>query len=139
MATLCGLAKNFTQLFLARIGVGVGEAALSPAAYSMITDAFPREKLGRAFSVYNMGIAIGSGIAHAGRRPGRRARSPAKASTFTLPLLGEVRAWQFVFIVTGAPGPASAAAPAVRARADAPRPAQDRRQRGADEAAAAAR
>ena len=63
MATLCGLAKNFTQLFLARIGVGVGEAALSPAAYSMITDAFPREKLGRAFSVYNMGIAIGSGTA----------------------------------------------------------------------------
>jgi len=63
MAALCGLARNFTQLFLARIGVGVGEAALSPAAYSMITDAFPRQKLGRAFSFYNMGIPIGSGIA----------------------------------------------------------------------------
>ena len=63
MASLCGLAKNFTQLFMARIGVGVGEAALSPAAYSMITDSFPKEKLGRAFSVYNLGIAIGSGIA----------------------------------------------------------------------------
>ena len=63
MATLCGLARTFWQFFFARVGVGVGEAALSPAAYSMITDAFPREKVGGAFSVYNMGIAIGSGIA----------------------------------------------------------------------------
>jgi MFS family permease len=103
MATLCGLAKNFTQLFLARIGVGVGEAALSPAAYSMITDAFPREKLGRAFSVYNMGIAIGSGTAILVGGLVVAAVS-GEGRTFTLPLLGEVRAWQFVFIVTGAPG-----------------------------------
>jgi MFS family permease len=103
MATLCGLAKNFTQLFLARIGVGVGEAALSPAAYSMITDAFPREKLGRAFSVYNMGITIGAGLAlYVGGRV--VAAVSGEGQTFSLPLLGEVRAWQFVFIVTGAPG-----------------------------------
>ena len=103
MATLCGLAKNFGQLFLARIGVGVGEAALSPAAYSMITDAFPKEKLGRAFSVYNMGITIGSGLALL--IGGLVVASVSQAgSTFTLPLVGEVRAWQFVFIVTGAPG-----------------------------------
>jgi MFS family permease len=103
MATFCGLARNFTQLVLARFGVGVGEATLSPAAYSMLTDAFPREKQGRAFSTYNLGISIGSGvallvgglIAAAVYRPG---------ATFSLPLLGEVRAWQFVFIVTGAPG-----------------------------------
>ncbi|HKR34949.1 MAG TPA: MFS transporter [Steroidobacteraceae bacterium] len=103
MATLCGLAKNFGQLFLARIGVGVGEAALSPAAYSMITDAFPREKLGRAFSVYNMGIALGSGTAILVGGLVVQAVS-GEGQTFSLPLLGEVRAWQFVFIVTGAPG-----------------------------------
>jgi MFS family permease len=103
MATCCGLAKNFAQLFLARIGVGVGEAALSPAAYSMITDAFPRQKLGRAFSVYNMGISIGSGIALLVGGLVVAAVS-GEGKTFTLPLLGEVRAWQFVFIVTGAPG-----------------------------------
>lgn len=103
MATMCGLAKNFTQLFAARIGVGVGEAALSPAAYSMITDAFPREKLGRAFSVYNLGIAIGSGAAILVGGVVVAAVS-GEGRTFTLPLLGEVRAWQFVFIVTGAPG-----------------------------------
>jgi MFS family permease len=103
MATLCGLAKNFGQLFLARIGVGVGEAALSPAAYSMITDAFPREKLGRAFSVYNMGICIGAGTAlYVGGKV--VAAISGQGQTFSLPLLGEVRAWQFVFIVTGAPG-----------------------------------
>jgi MFS family permease len=103
MATLCGLAKTFGQLFLARIGVGVGEAALSPAAYSMITDAFPRHKLGRAFSIYNMGIAIGSGTALLVGGLVVQAVSD-EGRTFTLPLLGEVRAWQFVFIVTGAPG-----------------------------------
>jgi MFS family permease len=103
MATFCGLAKNWTQLCLARAGVGVGEAALSPAAYSMITDAFPREKQGRAFSVYNMGIAIGAGIAMLLGGLIVAAISE-EGKTFTLPLLGEVRAWQFVFIVTGAPG-----------------------------------
>src|SRR5687768_16688234 len=103
MATWCGLAKNWTQLVIARAGVGVGEAALSPAAYSMITDAFPREKQGRAFSVYNMGIAIGAGIAMLVGGLVVAAIS-TEGKTFTLPLLGEVRAWQFVFIVTGAPG-----------------------------------
>ena len=103
MAALCGFAKNFTQLFLARVGVGVGEAALSPAAYSMITDAFPRHKLGRAFSFYNMGIPIGSGIALLVGGIVVVAVSGA-GKTFALPLFGEVRAWQFVFIVTGAPG-----------------------------------
>lgn len=103
MASLCGLARNVWQLFAARIGVGIGEAALSPAAYSMITDAFPREKLGRAFSVYNMGIAIGSGIALlvGGLVVGAVS---GEGQTFTLPVVGEVRAWQMVFIVTGAPG-----------------------------------
>jgi MFS family permease len=63
MAALCGLARTATQLFMARIGVGVGEAALSPAAYSIITDSFPRSKLGGAFGVYNIGITIGAGTA----------------------------------------------------------------------------
>jgi MFS family permease len=103
MAALCGLAKTAWQLVAARIGVGIGEAALSPAAYSMITDAFPREKLGRAFSVYNMGISIGSGIALLAGGLVVGAVS-GEGRTFTLPLIGEVRAWQFVFIVTGAPG-----------------------------------
>src|SRR6202042_3321780 len=54
MVTACGLARTGLQLFVARIGVGVGEAALSPAAYSIITDSFPRSRLGSAFGVYNI-------------------------------------------------------------------------------------
>jgi MFS family permease len=103
MATLCGLARTAMQLFIARIGVGVGEAALSPAAYSMITDSFPRSKLGSAFGVYNIGITIGAGVAFLVGGIVVAAVSHAGAS-YTLPLLGEVRAWQMVFIVTGAPG-----------------------------------
>jgi MFS family permease len=103
MATLCGLARTAMQLFIARIGVGVGEAALSPAAYSIITDSFPRSKLGRAFGVYNIGITIGAGVAFLVGGIVVAAVSRAGA-TYTLPLLGEVRAWQMVFIVTGAPG-----------------------------------
>jgi MFS family permease len=103
MATSCGLARTALQLFVARIGVGVGEAALSPAAYSMITDSFPRSKLGRAFGVYNIGITIGAGIAFLVGGIVVAAVSHPGAS-YTLPLFGEVRAWQMVFIVTGAPG-----------------------------------
>jgi MFS family permease len=102
MATACGLAKTFWGFFAARVGVGVGEAALSPPAYSMITDAFPREKVGTAFSVYNMGIAIGSGIALL--VGGLVVGAVSTGATYNLPIVGEVRAWQFVFIVTGAPG-----------------------------------
>jgi MFS family permease len=103
MAALCGMARSATQLFLARVGVGVGEAALSPAAYSMITDSFPRSKLGSAFGVYNVGITIGSGTAFLVGGLVVAAVSHAGA-TYTLPLLGEIRAWQMVFIATGAPG-----------------------------------
>ena len=51
MTALCGLARGFGSLFVARVGVGVGDAALSPAAYSMIADLVPPNKLGRARSV----------------------------------------------------------------------------------------
>jgi MFS family permease len=103
MATLCGLARSAVQLFIARIGVGVGEAALSPAAYSIITDSFPRSKLGSAFGVYNVGITIGAGTALlvGGIVVGAVSRAGA---TYTLPLFGPVHAWQMVFILTGAPG-----------------------------------
>jgi MFS family permease len=102
-ATACGLAGSATQLFLARIGVGVGEASLSPSAYSMITDYFKPEKLGRAFGIYNMGITIGSGIALIAGGLVVSWVSTA-GETFALPGIGDVRAWQVVFIVTGAPG-----------------------------------
>ncbi len=62
MTALCGLAQNFTQLFLARLGVGVGEAGGVAPAYSLIADYFPSEKRARALSIYSFGIPIGSAL-----------------------------------------------------------------------------
>jgi MFS family permease len=102
MTALCGLARSYAQLFLARIGVGVGEAALSPPAYSLIADYFPRERLGTAIGVYSLGIYLGSGIAL--MLGGWIVGKVGGASTWHLPLFGDVRPWQAVFIAIGLPG-----------------------------------
>jgi MFS family permease len=59
---LCGLAQSFAQLFLARVGVGVGEAGGVAPAYSLISDYFPPSQRGRALAVYAFGIPIGSSL-----------------------------------------------------------------------------
>lgn len=59
MTAVSGLVQNFTQLLLARVGVGVGEAGGSPPAHSMISDYFPAEQRGTALSIYSSGIYIG--------------------------------------------------------------------------------
>ena len=102
MTAACGLAKGYGQLFLARMGVGFGEGALSPAALSMISDYFPREKLGRAIAVYSTGIAIGSGIALL--VGGSVIQAVSALDTVTLPLVGELRPWQAAFIIVALPG-----------------------------------
>jgi len=63
MTSLSSVARSFLLLGAARMGVGIGEAALSPCAFSMITDSFPKERLSGALSVYTMGIQLGSGLA----------------------------------------------------------------------------
>ncbi|HEX7782620.1 MAG TPA: MFS transporter [Sphingobium sp.] len=63
MTVACGLARNFTELFLARIGLGVGEASLQPAAYSLLADMYPPEKLSSAISVFSLGAWLGVGSA----------------------------------------------------------------------------
>ncbi len=62
MTAVCGLATNFWQLFLARLGVGVGEAGGVAPAYSLISDLFPPEQRARALSIYSFGIPIGSAL-----------------------------------------------------------------------------
>ena len=102
MTAACGLARNFWQLFLARVGVGVGEAALNPSALSMISDYFPRERRGRAISVYNMGVSLGAGIAYI--VGGWIIGLVNSAPPVSLPVVGELFAWQTVFLVVGLPG-----------------------------------
>jgi len=102
MTALCGLARNFWELFLARVGVGVGEATLSPAAYSMIADYFPKDKLGRALGVYQSGAFLGVGLALI--FGGLAIRFAATADDVSLPLIGVIAPWQLAFIVVGLPG-----------------------------------
>ncbi len=100
--TACGSARSFAQLLLLRMGVGVGEAALSPAAYSLITDSFPPHRLATAISVYSMGIYIGSGMAFL--LGGLVVGAVAGEEMLMLPLVGAVRPWQVVFFIVGLPG-----------------------------------
>ena len=102
MTALCGTARSYWQLFLFRIGVGVGEATLSPAAYSMIADYFPPERRATAISVYSMGIYLGSGIAFL--LGGLVIQFAFAQGVVSLPLLGDVRPWQVVFLVLGGSG-----------------------------------
>ncbi|OEY70912.1 hypothetical protein BI198_03005 [Rheinheimera salexigens] len=100
MTAMCGLSKSFFHMFLARVGVAVGEAALSPAAYSIISDYFPKRKLGKAMSVYTAGVYLGSGLAFliGGLL------IVALPDSLTLPIVGELKNWQLIFISIGLPG-----------------------------------
>ncbi|UCG71359.1 MAG: MFS transporter [Chromatiales bacterium] len=102
MTAMCGLARSFWQLFLARVGVGVGEATLSPAAYSMIADYFPKDKLGRALGVYQSGAFFGVGLAFI--FGGLAIQFAKGADEIVLPLFGALKPWQMAFIVVGLPG-----------------------------------
>ena len=102
MTAACGLSKNYWQLFLTRVGVGVGEATLSPAAYSMMADYFPPKKLAKAIGVYCMGLYGGAGLA-------MLAGSAVVAlvsgtGEIDLPLIGTVFPWQLTFFVVALPG-----------------------------------
>lgn len=102
MTAACGLAKTYWHFVLFRIGVGAGEAALSPAAYSLMADSFPPEKRATAISVYSMGIYLGAGMAFL---LGGIVITWANAKgDVTLPVLGVIRPWQLIFLVLGVVG-----------------------------------
>jgi MFS family permease len=99
---VCGLARSFTQLFLARICVGAGEACMSPAAYSLIADLFPKDKLGRALAVYSTGSFLGAGLGFLAS--GWIIGAVGRGAMFALPGLAHLKAWQLAFMLAGAPG-----------------------------------
>ena len=102
MTAACGLAKSFAGLFAARVGVGVGEATLSPAAYSMIADYFPPHKLARAIAVYAMGLYLGAGLAMIAGSVVVRVVSDA--GPVTVPFIGTLFPWQLTFFAVALPG-----------------------------------
>lgn len=87
MTAACGLAQNFGQLLLARIGVGAGEAGCTPAAISIIADIYPKEKRSSAMGIYMMGVPIGSlfGLIVGG-------------------LMADAFGWRIALLIVGLPG-----------------------------------
>ncbi len=102
MTAVSGLAQTYWQLFTARIGVAIGEATLSPAAYSLFADIFDSRRLGFALGIYNLGTALGAGIAMV--LGGAIVHFTSGQHAVLLPLLGEVRPWQLTFFYVGLPG-----------------------------------
>ncbi len=97
--TTSAFAENYASLFIARMLVGVGEAALAPAAYSILSDMFPRERLTFAMSIYALGSILGGAGALA------LTGFVAQLAVNGLPgFLGQFEAWQAVFFIVGVPG-----------------------------------
>lgn len=97
----CGFAQNFWHMFVARMGVGAGEAVLQPSAFSLIADLFTKEKRGIAYGIFAAGTPVGTGLA--------MIAGGAVVSWFdhfgnVMTFVGELRSWQLVFIAVGLPG-----------------------------------
>ena len=102
MTVLCGLSRHYYQIFLARIGVGVGEASLGPATVSMVGDLFPREQVPLALSIFQTAAVMGSGIAFV---IGGVVLSLVEGATpMVVPGVGELAPWQQTFVYVGLPG-----------------------------------
>jgi MFS family permease len=103
LATMgCGLAGSFHELFFARIFVGVGEACLAPASFSLVADLIRPQRRGFAMGTMVAGTSLGSaGSTVVG---GLVLQALGPEGHAVLPVLGAVSAWQLVFFIVGAPG-----------------------------------
>ena len=102
LTMLCGAANQYWQLFLARMGVGIGEATLGPAANSSLADYFTPDRLPLAIGIVASAPFIGQGLANIAGAP--LVDYLEAAPQLALPLIGQLHSWQMVFIVVGAPG-----------------------------------
>ena len=102
MTCVSGFTRTFGSFFVARVGVGVGEAALSPAAYSILSDYFSPSRLRWATAIYAMGITLGAGLSY---RIGGWLFDRLSTMDFShIPLISDMHAWQLTFVVVGLPG-----------------------------------
>lgn len=102
MTAFCGLARNFVELALARMGVGISEASLAPSAHSLIADSFDRERLPLAMSLYGMATSLGSGIAFI--LGGQVVTLTEKMGDVNLPVYGIMESWKLAFLIVALPG-----------------------------------
>ena len=103
---LCGMASQFWHLLLLRMGVGLGESALLPSAFSLLADYFEPKRLTTAMSVFLLGAPIGIGVAFAGGGYlyGVALDFTASNQGQIIPVLGELRAWELVLLILGLSG-----------------------------------
>ena len=102
MTGLCGLAGSFWSLFFSRAGVGLGESTLNPSGYSLIADAFTKERLGLALGIFITGGAVGAGLAFI--LGGAVIGEISRHGDVAIPLLGILHPWQLTFITLSLPG-----------------------------------
>lgn len=102
MTALCGLARTYDQLLLARFGIAIGEATLAAPALSLIADYFAPERRATALSVYTLGVYLGAGLANL-VGGALLARLDGSVSAMW-PIIGEIRPWQQAFVLVGLPG-----------------------------------
>lgn len=102
MTIACGLTRSYWLVFLARVGVGVGEATLTPSTTSLIGDYFPRKDIPLALSIFQIGPIVGTGIAFV--IGGLVLQLVQGAEPVVWPLVGALEPWQLTFIYVGAPG-----------------------------------
>lgn len=102
MTIACGMARNYTHLFLARIGIGAGEATLNPSAFSLLSDSFPEKKRSLPTAVFHLGIPFGTGLALI--IGGFVVDIVSKLDPLKIPLFSFSYSWQLTFILVGLPG-----------------------------------
>ncbi|MEQ8509863.1 MAG: MFS transporter [Rhodospirillaceae bacterium] len=102
----CGLVRSFGGLFGMRVGVGIGEATLNPCTASLIGDYFEPRNRPKAFGFYTMATAFGTGLTYVfgGLLISFTGAFADQVAMFNMPLLGEIPAWQAVFIIIGLAG-----------------------------------
>ncbi len=98
----CAGARSYTTLFLARMGVGVGEAGLNPSSFSILSDYFSKERLGAALSLFYIGNLLGSSLALI--VGGTAVQAVTQQPAVTLPILGTIASWRLTFLIVGLPG-----------------------------------
>jgi MFS family permease len=102
MTLCCGLATTYWQLLAARVGVGIGEACLAPASFSILADYLAPARRGKAIGIVSSGYAVGT--AGSNILGGLLLKMIGHRSEVWVPLLGNIAPWRFVFLVFAVPG-----------------------------------
>jgi MFS transporter, Spinster family, sphingosine-1-phosphate transporter len=99
MTMLCGMAHTYSQLFIARAGVGVAEGVIGPTSFSLIRDAVPSRSRALAFSIYGMAPMLGGAVSLTSG--GLLLRAAANGAFASQPLLSSLAPWQCTLVIVG--------------------------------------